>query len=143
MASGNGTPPPGSAEKSLGEIVTEVTEKAQLLVREEIELAKAEMQQKVTRIGKGAAFAAVAGAFALFMLIYLLEGLAWLANDLLNVTSGIWIGFFIVTAGLLIFGALCAVLAVRFFKKGAPPTPQLAIEEAKKTREVLAEEMHR
>jgi apolipoprotein N-acyltransferase len=101
------------------------------------------MQQKVTRIGKGAAFAAVAGAFALFMLIYLLEGLAWLANDLLNVTSGIWIGFFIVTAGLLIFGALCAVLAVRFFKKGAPPTPQLAIEEAKKTREVLAEEMHR
>jgi len=31
---------------------------------------------------------------------------------------------------------------VRFFKKGAPPTPQLAIEEAKKTREVLAEEMH-
>src|SRR4051812_5123605 len=36
MASGNGTPPPGSAEKSLGEMVTEVTEKAQLLVREEI-----------------------------------------------------------------------------------------------------------
>jgi hypothetical protein len=143
MASGNGTPPPGSAEKSLGEIVTEVTEKAQLLVREEIELAKAEMQQKVTRIGKGAAFGAVAGAFALFMLIYLLEGLAWLVNDLLNVTSGIWIGFFVVTAGLLIFGAICAALAVRFFKKGAPPTPQLAIEEAKKTREVLAEEMHR
>jgi uncharacterized membrane protein YqjE len=142
MASGNGTTPPGSAEKSLGEIVTEVTEKAQLLVREEIELAKAEMQQKITRIGKGAAFAAVAGAFALFMLIYLLEGVAWLVNDLFNVTSGIWIGFFVVTIGLLGFGALCAALAVRFFKTGTPPTPQLAIEEAKKTREVLEEARH-
>jgi uncharacterized membrane protein YqjE len=142
MATGNGTPPPGSAEKSLGEIVNEVSEKATLLVREEIELAKAEMQQKVTRIGKGAAFAAVAGAFALFMLIFLLQGLAWLVNDLFNVTSGIWIGFFVVTIGLLGFGALCAALAVRFFKTGAPPTPELAIEEAKKTRDVLEEARH-
>jgi uncharacterized membrane protein YqjE len=142
MATGNGTPPPGSAEKSLGEIVNEVTEKASLLVREEIELAKAEMQQKVTRIGKGAAFAAVAGAFLLFMLIYFLEGVAWLVDDLFNVTSGIWIGFFVVTIGLLGFGALCAALAVRFFKTGTPPTPELAIEEAKKTREVLEEARH-
>jgi uncharacterized membrane protein YqjE len=142
MAIGNGTPPPGSAEKSLGEIVNEVTEKASLLVREEIELAKAEMQEKVKRIGKGAAFAAVAGAFLLFMLIYFLEGVAWLVNDLFNVTSGIWIGFFVVTIGLLGFGALCGALAVRFFKTGSPPTPQLAIEEAKKTREVLEEARH-
>ena len=35
----NGSQPPGSAEKSLGEIVTEVTSKTQLLVREEIDLA--------------------------------------------------------------------------------------------------------
>lgn len=141
--SGNGSTPPGTAEKSLGEIVNEVSEKATLLVREEIELAKAEMQQKATRLAKGAAFGAVAGAFALFMLIYLLEGLAWLVNDLLNVNpSGVWIGFFIVTIGLLGFGALCAALAVRFFKRGAPPTPELAIEEAKKTREALEEVRH-
>jgi hypothetical protein len=37
---------------------------------------------------------------------------------------------------------LCAALAVRFFKTGSPPTPQLAIEEAKKTREVLEEARH-
>ena len=98
MAGGNGTTPPGSAEKSLGEIVNEVSEKATLLVREEIELAKAEIQQKVTRIAKGAACGAVAGVFLI--------------------------------AGLL---------AVRFFKKGTPPMPELAIEEAKKTREVLEE----
>ena len=38
---------------------------------------------------------------------------------------------------LLLLGALAGVLAIRFFKRGAPPTPELAIEEAKKTREAL------
>jgi hypothetical protein len=97
------------------------------------------MQQKAQRFATGAAFGAVAGAFLLFMLIYFFEGLAWLVNDLLNVTSGIWIGFFIVTIGLLGFGALCAALAVRFVKRATPARPDLAIEEAKKTREVLEE----
>jgi uncharacterized membrane protein YqjE len=138
MASGNGTTPPGSAEKSLGEIVNEVSEKATLLVREEIELAKAEMQQKATRLAKGAAFGAAAVVFLLFMMIYLLEGLSWFWNDLFNFNAA-WPGFAITTGILLVFG-LCAVLfAVQFFKRGAPPTPNMAIEEAKKTREVLEE----
>ena len=140
---GNGAPPPGTAEKSLGEIVNEVSEKATLLVREEIELAKAEVTQKVTRIAKGAAFATVGGIFLVFMLIYLLVALALLINDLLNVNpSGVWIGFLIVTGGLLLLGAVALLLAVRFFKRGAPPTPELAIEEAKKTRAVLEEARH-
>ena len=61
MSSGNGAPPPGTAEKSLGEIVNEVSEKATLLVREEIELAKAEVTTKATRIGKGVAAFGAAG----------------------------------------------------------------------------------
>ena len=43
------------ADKSLGDIVTEVTEKASLLVREEIELAKAEVSEKVTKLGRAPA----------------------------------------------------------------------------------------
>ena len=42
-------------DKSLGDVVSEVGEKASLLVREEIELAKAEITEKVTKLGKGAA----------------------------------------------------------------------------------------
>jgi uncharacterized membrane protein YqjE len=141
MAMGNGAPPPGSAEKSLGEIVNEVSEKASLLVREEIELAKAEVTQKVTRLGKGAAFAAVGGIFLVFMLIYFLEALSWFWNDLFNFNAA-WPGFLITTGILLVLGAIAIVVAVRFFKKGAPPVPQLAIEEAKKTREVLEEARH-
>jgi hypothetical protein len=38
-----------------------------------------------------------------------------------------------------VLGAIALLIAVRLFKRGAPPTPELAIEEAKKTREVLGE----
>jgi uncharacterized membrane protein YqjE len=138
MASGNGGAPPGSAEKSLGEIVNEVSEKATLLVREEIELAKAEVQQKVTRIAKGAAFGAVAGVFLVFMLIYLLHALSWFWVDLFN-WSAVWLGYAVTTGILLVLGLFAGLLALRFFKKGTPPKPELAIEEARKTREVLEE----
>jgi uncharacterized membrane protein YqjE len=140
MAAGNGSTPPGSAEKSLGEIVNEVTEKASLLVREEIELAKAEVTQKVTRIAKGAVLATVGGIFLVFMLIYFLHGLALFLDDILNVNpSGVWIGYAIVTGGLLVLGVIAILIAVRLFKRAAPPMPELAIEEAKRTREVLEE----
>ena len=137
---GNGVPPKDGADKNLGEIVTEVSEKASLLVREEIELAKAEVTQKVTRIAKGAVLAIVGGVFLVFMLIYFLHALALFLDDILNVNpSGIWIGYAIVTGGLLLLGVIALLLALRFFKKGAPPVPELAIEEAKKTRAVLEE----
>jgi hypothetical protein len=140
MAAGNGSTPPGSAEKSLGEIVNEVTEKASLLVREEVELAKAEITLKVTRIAKGAVLAAIGAIFLVFTLIYFLHSLALFLDDILNVNpSGVWIGYAIVTGGLALLGAIVLGVAVNLLRKGAPPTPELAIEEAKKTREVLEE----
>jgi uncharacterized membrane protein YqjE len=140
MPGGNGVKPPDSADKSLGEIVNEISEKATLLVREEIELAKAEVTQKVTRIAKGAALATVGGVFLVFMLIYFLHGLALFLDDVLNVNpSGVWIGYGLVTGGLLVLGLLALLLAMRLFKRGTPPTPELAIAEAKRTRDVLEE----
>ena len=47
-------------ERPLGEVAKDLTQDVSLLVRQEIELAKAEMQQKVTRIGKGVAAFGVA-----------------------------------------------------------------------------------
>ncbi|MGZ4201683.1 MAG: phage holin family protein [Thermoleophilaceae bacterium] len=140
MAGGNGIAPPGSAEKQLGEIVNEISEKATLLVHEEIELAKAEVTQKVSRIAKGAVLATVGGIFLVFMLIYFLQALALFLDDILNVNpSGVWIGYLIVTGGLLLLGVIAILIAVRLFKRGAPPTPELAIAEARKTRDMLEE----
>jgi uncharacterized membrane protein YqjE len=134
--SGNGVPPAGDADKNLGEIVAEVSEKASLLVRQEIELAKAEVAEKLSKLGKGAGIGAAAGVFLVFGVTMLFHTLAWFLFDIFNF-SAIWIGFAIVTGFLFLLALLAGLLAARLFKKGAPPTPDLAIEEARKTRAEL------
>src|SRR3712207_6153038 len=98
MTSGNGTQPPDNAEKGLGEIVTEVTSKAQLLVREEIELAKAEVTAKVSKLAKGAGFFAGAAILGVFGLIWLFHFLAIGLADWLGLK--LWVGYAIVTVFL-------------------------------------------
>ena len=133
----NGMQPPDSADKNLGEIVSEVTSKAQLLVREEIELAKAEVTAKVQKLAKGAGFFAGAGVLAVFGLIYLFHFLALGIADWTGLKP--WVGYAIVTVFIFLVVGLLALLGLRSVKKGTPPTPELAIEEAKKTRAVLEE----
>ena len=129
------TPGP-NAEKSLGQIVTDVSEKASLLVREEIELAKAEVTGKFSKITKGAAVAGAAGVFAVFGITMFFHFLAWFFVDLFSWNS-VWPAFLTVTLMLFLIAALAGLFALRLFKKGAPPTPDLAIEEARKTRAQL------
>jgi uncharacterized membrane protein YqjE len=122
----------------LGRAVQEVTEKAQLLVREEIALAKAEMTEKVTRLVRGAVVGLVAGVFAVAGLIYLLHALAWLIWNLLSDSLGsVWLGFLIVAVALFLLGAIAALIAYRSIKKGTPPKPEMAIEEAQLIRQTL------
>jgi hypothetical protein len=129
-----------TAEKSLGDVVGDVSTKASLLVREEIELAKTEISEKVSRLAKGGAVAAAAGVFAVFALIYFFEALAWFFNDLFDVTvTSPWIGFLIVFGILMALAGVAGWIGVRWIKKGSPPTPTLAIEEAKRTRAEILE----
>jgi Putative Actinobacterial Holin-X, holin superfamily III len=135
--SDNGVTPPGTAEKNLGEIVAEVTSKSTLLVQEEIALAKAEVSVKVSRLVKGIVCFALAGFLALLMLIFVFHTLSYGFADWLGVKT--WVGYGITTILLLVLTGLSALIGLRLFKKGSPPTPQLAIEEAQKTKVALKE----
>ena len=121
---------PDQQSSELARAIQDVTEKAQLLVREEIELAKAEMTDKVIKLIKGAVFGIVAGIFVVFALIYLLHSLSWGLWDLIGSGAGPWLGYLITGVLILVLGGIAGALAMRFIKKGSPPTPQLAIEEA-------------
>jgi uncharacterized membrane protein YqjE len=129
------TPPRDPADKSVGELVFDVSERTSTLVREEIELAKAEISEKVSQLVRGSVVGAVAGVFLFFSLILLMEGVAWLLNDL--VFDNFWLGFFVEAGLFLMIAAVGGLIAYRALMKGAPPTPDLAIEEAKLTRERL------
>ena len=133
----NGVSPPNAADKQLGTIVAEVTQKAQLLVREEIELAKAEISTKTSRIVKGIIAFAAAGFFALMMLVFLLHMLSLGISEWFDLK--VWVGYAATSLLLLLITGIAALLGIRMMKKGAPPTPDYAIEEAKKTRIALEE----
>ena len=133
----DGPTPQQNAEKQLGDIVADVTAKANLLVKEEIELAKAEVSQKAKRLGVGAGLIAVAGIFMFFFLIFFLHMLAYGWADWFGLK--VWVGYAIDCVLLLIFAAVLALIARRSFKRGSPPVPQMAIDEAKKTRAAIEE----
>jgi hypothetical protein len=105
-----------------------------VLVREEIELAKAEMSQKVSSIVRGAVAVAAGAVFGVFAIVFGLASAAWGINSALN---SIWVGFVIVFGALLAMTIAAFVFARSKLKVGAP-APTMAIDEAKKIRETVA-----
>jgi Putative Actinobacterial Holin-X, holin superfamily III len=134
-------PPPSApkGERKLGELVFDVTEGVSGLVREEIQLAKAEVTEKAGKLARGAVVGIAAGVFGFLALILVMEGIAWLLNE--EVFNGkTWPGFFIEAAAFLLVAALAALIAYKAVKAGSPPVPTQAIEEAKLTKEMLSKE---
>jgi uncharacterized membrane protein YgcG len=138
--------PPGvrdqgaTAASQVANTVTEITERSTVLIQEQIELVKAEVTEKVNSLARGAAVGVAAGIFAVTALYFLLVGLAWLLYYYLPIGSAFtffW-GFFAMALILLVLGLIAGLVAARFLKRGAPPTPDMAIEEARKIRETVA-----
>jgi hypothetical protein len=127
--------PPETERRSVSELVFDVSERTSILIREEIELAKAEISEKVGKILRGSAVGVAAGVFAFLALILFMEGVAWLLNE--QVFDNSWAGFFVEAAVFLLIAAGAGYFAYRSVQAGAPPVPEQAIEEAKKTKEVL------
>ena len=125
-------------ESELAQAIEDVTRHAQLIVREEIELAKAEVTLKATKLAKGAAVGAAAGVFVIFGLIYFLHALSWFIWQQSGTTNSFWIGFLVVAILLFLLACLAAFLAYRFVKRGSPPTPQMAIQEAQLVRDTIS-----
>jgi uncharacterized small protein (DUF1192 family) len=130
--------PADTGNENLAAAVTEVSERVTVLVREEIELAKAEMMEKISSLARGAIAIAAGAIFGLFGLIILLETIAWGLDGIITDSAGsIWVGFLIVT-GVLFAAAIGAfVFAWRKLKVGAPK-PQMALDEAKKIRATVS-----
>ena len=105
-----------------------------VLVREEIELAKAEMSQKIASLARGAVGFAIAAVFGLLAIPF---GLLTLAYGLDSALSSVWLGFLIVLGVLVAAAAAAGFFAFRKFKGATPPTPSMAIDEAKKIRETV------
>ncbi|MGA2929226.1 MAG: phage holin family protein [Solirubrobacteraceae bacterium] len=128
MPAENGRP------ESFAATVTEVSERVSVLIREEIELAKAEMAVKVASIARGAALVAAGAVFGVFALVIALLTLAWGLN---SAFGSLWEGFAVVLVLLVVLMLGALLVARRLLRVGAP-TPKMAIDEAKKIRATVA-----
>jgi uncharacterized membrane protein YqjE len=136
-APGNGDR--ASGPQNIATAITDVTERFAVLVHEEIELAKAEVAEKTTKLAKGAVVAVAAGVFLVTALFFVLIGLAFLLYYVLpvNAFAYFW-GFFAMALILIVLGAIAGLVAAKVVKRGAPPIPNMAIEEARKIRESVS-----
>ncbi len=119
-------PPPGSAgnaePSSLGDLLGDVTRDMSTLLRQEVELAKAELKQSATRAGKGGGLLAGAGVAGHFVLLFLSLALWWGLGTLMGLG---WSGVIVA----LLWGIIGAVLATMGRKeigaiKGLPQTAE-------------------
>ncbi len=125
--------------QNIATAIAEVSERATLLIHEEIELAKAEVAEQVGKLARGAAVGLAAGVFVITALFFVLIGLAWLLYYELpigNTFTYFW-GFFAMAVILLVLGAVAGFIAAKVVRKASPPVPKMAIEEARKIREAV------
>jgi hypothetical protein len=118
-------------------MVFDVGERVSLLVRDEIALAKAELTEKVSHLVRGSVVGIAAGVFVLVGLAMLMHAIAWAINDLLGIESAVWVGFAIEALFWFIVAGIAGLIAYKAVKKGSPPVPAMAIEEAKETKATL------
>jgi hypothetical protein len=135
--------PPASdhdqSTQNIAATITDVSERASQLVREEIELAKAELNEKVSKLVRGAVVGVAAGVFVLTALVFALVGCAWLLYYYLpGATYAYFWGFFAMAVILLILAVAAGLIAARAVKRGSPPVPSMAIEQARKIRDTVS-----
>jgi len=127
-----------NGNENLARAVTDVSERVTVLVREEIELAKAEVSVKLKSLTRGVVWFGLAAVLAFFGLIFIPVTIAWVLDYVLvSGVPNLWVGFLIVMGAFLILALLCVVLGIRKVRAGVPK-PTMAIDEAKKIRATVS-----
>jgi H+/Cl- antiporter ClcA len=110
-----------------------VKQRAESLVRLNLELAKLEAKKKVAALGVAAGLALLAVVLVVYAIGFAFATAAAGISEALP----LWLSLLIVTGLILLLAAIAGLLAARFAKKASPPRPAQAIEEAERTVETL------
>ena len=107
-------------ERPVGELVKDLSQQTSTLVRKEIELARAELQEKGKIAGKGAAMLAAAAVVGLLALGALTAALI----ALLDTAMATWIAALIVMVLWAVVALVLAKSGQKALKSATPPAPQ-------------------
>jgi uncharacterized membrane protein YqjE len=118
--------PASGPERSVSELVKELSELVPRLVRDELKLAQGEMTRKGKQTGVGAGMLGGSGVVALY-------GVACLVACVIIAISGVvaaWLSALIIGAALLTVAAATALLGRGRLRNATPPVPREAIGSA-------------
>jgi cytochrome c biogenesis protein CcdA len=126
-------PDSNQQQDSIAAALAEVSDKLAALVKDEIELAKAEMAAKVKSLRNGIIAAVIISVLGFFSVGVALGAAEWGLN---SATNSIWLGFVIILVAIIVVIGGLGFYAFKKLKVGAPQ-PTMAIDEAKKIRATL------
>jgi uncharacterized membrane protein YqjE len=121
-AGGAGATGGSGGPRSVGEIVGDISKDMSTLIRQEMDLAKAELKQEVAKLGKGAGMFGGAGLAGFFTLFFLSLALTYLLDNWLPVELAALIV-------ALLWGIAAAVLALRGRREIKQANPQLPVTQ--------------
>jgi uncharacterized membrane protein YqjE len=115
------------SDRSIAELVKQLSDQTATLVHQELDLAKAELTAKGKQAGLGAGMFGGAGVFGL----YAVGALTACVILALSTAMDGWLAALIVA---LVYGAIAGVLALigkNKVKEGVPPVPERTVESVK------------
>ncbi|MEP6954151.1 MAG: phage holin family protein [Solirubrobacteraceae bacterium] len=127
MSSVDNTDGPALKERSIGELLQQLSQETTTLVRQELELARAELTEKGKEAGKGAGMFGGAGVMALLAA----GALTTCIIAALDTAMALWLAALIVA---VVYGAIAGVLALQGrdrVKRATPPVPEQTIDSTK------------
>lgn len=125
--------------EGIAKAITAITDQANALIREEIELAKTEVKVKVESIARYSVIAIIAGVFIVIGFFYVLDAIAWAAWKLIFGGDDYWGGYLFVALLLFIVGGIAGAIAWQWLKKSSSPAPTMALDEARLIRETVTQ----
>jgi hypothetical protein len=133
----NGTVPGDG--RSLGKLVSDLSEQTSKLVHAEVELAKEELAAKAIRAGIGSGLFAAAAVLAAYTLA------VGVATVILAIAVALpaWLAALIVFAAMLVVTVVLLLVGRAQLKKSSPPRPARAIENLRKDVAAVKEGLHR
>jgi hypothetical protein len=116
-----------NGERSISELVKDLSDQSSALARKEVELAKAEMTLKAKRLGMGAGAFGGAGLAGLFALGALTVTLILALSEAMDA----WLAALIVTVAYAAIAGVMALIGKNRVEEGPPPVPERAIDSTK------------
>lgn len=131
-------------DRSLGQLLKELTHESSTLLRQEVDLAKTEMSEKASRVGANLGSLAVGGGVALLgalaLLAFAIYGLQALLRQFMDPDVAVWLAPLIIGVVLAAVGYSLIKKALETLKRESI-TPQRTTQSLQENKEWLKEKI--